>query len=91
MAGMDLPERAIREQVVSAIHLVVQQARLRTAPGASSQIAEITGIEGDAVLMQDLFAFDYNAAEDSNSPGRLVCQPESRRTSPSSSRTTESS
>jgi pilus assembly protein CpaF len=72
MAGMDLPVRVIREQIVSAIHLVVQQARLRDGSRHIIQISEITGLEGDTVLMQDLFAFDYNAAEDSNSPGRLV-------------------
>ena len=72
MAGMDLPVRVIREQVVSAIQLVVQQARLRDGSRHIVQISEITGLEGDTVLMQDLFAFDYNAREDSNSPGRLV-------------------
>ncbi len=72
MAGMDLPVRVIREQVVSAIQLVVQQARLRDGSRHIIQISEITGLEGDTVLMQDLFAFDYNASEDSNSPGRLV-------------------
>jgi pilus assembly protein CpaF len=72
MAGMDLPVRVIREQVVSAIHLVVQQARLRDGSRHITQISEITGLEGDTVLMQDLFAFDYNDREDSNSPGRLV-------------------
>ena len=72
MAGMDLPVRVIREQVVSAIQLVVQQARLRDGSRHIIQISEITGLEGDTVLMQDLFAFDYNDREDSNSPGRLV-------------------
>jgi pilus assembly protein CpaF len=72
MAGMDLPVRVIREQVVSAIQLVVQQARLRDGSRHIVQISEITGLEGDTVLMQDLFAFDYNNAEDSTSPGRLV-------------------
>jgi len=72
MAGMDLPVRVIREQVVSAINLVVQQARMRDGSRHVTQISEITGLEGDTVLMQDLFAFDYSASEDSNSPGRLV-------------------
>ena len=72
MAGMDLPVRVIREQVVSAIHLVVQQARLRDGSRHIIQISELTGLEGDTVLMQDLFAFDYNTNEDSSSPGRLV-------------------
>ena len=72
MAGMDLPVRVIREQVVSAIHLVVQQARLRDGSRHIVQISEITGLEGDTVLMQDLFTFDYNDRDESNSPGRLV-------------------
>lgn len=72
MAGMDLPVRVIREQVVSAIQLVVQQARLRDGSRHIVQISEITGLEGDTILMQDLFAFDYNTSEDSSSPGRLV-------------------
>ena len=72
MAGMDLPVRVIREQIVSAIHLVVQQARLRDGSRHVVQISEITGLEGDTVLMQDLFAFDYKNAEDSGGPGRLL-------------------
>jgi pilus assembly protein CpaF len=72
MAGMDLPVRVIREQIVSAIHLVVQQARLRDGSRHIIQISEITGLEGDTVLMQDLFAFDYKNVEDSTSPGRLL-------------------
>ena len=72
MAGMDLPVRVIREQVASAIHLVVQQARLRDGSRHIVQISEITGLEGDTVLMQDLFAFDYKTSEDASSPGRLV-------------------
>ena len=72
MAGMDLPVRVIREQVVSAIQLVVQQARLRDGSRHIVQISEITGLEGDTVLMQDLFAFDYKNAEESSSPGRLL-------------------
>ena len=90
MAGMELPVRVIREQIVSAIHLVVQQARLRDGSRHIVQISEITGLEGDTVLMQDLFAFDYKNAEDS---GALVacCPLASRPTSPTSSPTMESS
>jgi pilus assembly protein CpaF len=72
MAGMDLPVRVIREQVVSAINLVVQQARMRDGSRHITQVAEITGLEGDTILMQDLFAFEYNADPEANSPGRLV-------------------
>jgi pilus assembly protein CpaF len=71
MAGMDLPVRVIREQVASAINLVVQQARMRDGSRHITQISEITGLEGETVLMQDLFAYEYN--DDTNAtPGRLV-------------------
>lgn len=72
MAGMDLPVRVIREQVVSAIQLVVHQARMRDGSRHITQISEITGLEGDTILMQDLFAFDYASAEEGASPGRLL-------------------
>jgi pilus assembly protein CpaF len=72
MAGMDLPVRVIREQVASAINVVVQQARLRDGSRHVVQIAEITGLEGDTILMQDLFAFDHSSLGDSSVPGRLL-------------------
>ena len=72
MAGMDLPVRVIREQVASAINLVVQQARMRDGSRHVTQIAEITGLEGDTILMQDLFAFEYNTDPAASGPGRLV-------------------
>jgi pilus assembly protein CpaF len=72
MAGMDLPVRVIREQVASAINLVVQQARLRDGSRHVVQISEITGLEGDTILMQDLFAFDHSSLADSSIPGRLL-------------------
>jgi pilus assembly protein CpaF len=64
MAGMELPVRAIREQVSSAVDLVVQLARLRDGTRRIVQITEITGMEGDTVTMQDLYAFDYRAGQD---------------------------
>jgi pilus assembly protein CpaF len=70
MAGMDLPMRAIREQIAHAIHLIVQQARMRDGTRKIVKITEVTGLEGDVVVMQDLFDFQYNA--NSNGPiGRL--------------------
>ena len=87
MAGMDLPVRVIREQVVSAIQLVVQQARLRDGSRHITQISEITGQEGDMVLMQDLFAFDYNNSGSGGGPGRLLptgITPDLRRAAPRS-------
>jgi pilus assembly protein CpaF len=64
MAGMDLPVRAVREQISSAVDLVVQLARLRDGSRRVVQIAEVIGMEGDTVTMQDLYAFDYRAGRD---------------------------
>ena len=71
MAGMELPVRVVREQVTSALDLIVQQARLRDGSRHILQISEITGQEGDTILMQDLFAYDYGT-EASGHQGKLV-------------------
>lgn len=57
MAGMDLPLRAIREQVASAIDLVVQQARLRDGSRKIIGVSEVLGMEGDNIVLQDIFSF----------------------------------
>lgn len=57
MAGLDLPMRAIREQISSAIHMVVQIARLPDGVRKVTHVSEIVGMEGDVVTMQDLFRF----------------------------------
>ena len=64
MAGVDLPVRAIREQVASAIDLVVHQSRFPDGSRRVTQITEIVGMEGDIITMQDLFTFDYAAGYD---------------------------
>ena len=64
MAGMDLPVRAIREQIASAVDVIVHQARLRDGSRRITQITEIVGMEGDIVSMQDLFVFDFRAGYD---------------------------
>jgi pilus assembly protein CpaF len=63
MAGMDLPVRAIREQIASAIDIVIQQARLRDGTRRITHVTEVIGMEGDIVTMQDLFVFDHRAGE----------------------------
>ena len=66
MAGFELPSKAIREQIASAIHLIVQQARMPDGTRKITKIAEITGVENDVVLMQDIFVFEqtgYNMEE----------------------------
>ncbi|MFP5219101.1 MAG: CpaF family protein [Actinomycetes bacterium] len=59
MAGVDLPVRAIREQVSSAVDLIVQQARLKDGSRRIVAISEVIGMEGDVITMQDIFLFDY--------------------------------
>jgi pilus assembly protein CpaF len=58
MAGMDLPLSVVRKQIVSAVDMIVQQARLRDGSRKVMNITEITGMEGDTVVMQDIFRFD---------------------------------
>ena len=72
MAGMELPVRVIREQIASAMNVVVQIARLRDGSRHITHISEITGMEGETILMQDLFAFDYNVRDEGGGLGRLV-------------------
>ena len=73
MAGMDLPLRAIREQVASAVNLIVQISRLRDGTRRVTHITEVQGMEGDVVTLQDAFVFDYAAGVDAN--GRFLGKP----------------
>ncbi len=66
MAGVDLPVRAIREQVSGAVHLIVQQARLKDGSRRVVAVSEVLGMEGDVITMQDLFTFDFMAGQDAN-------------------------
>ena len=61
MAGMDLPIRAIREQVASAVDLIIQQTRLKDGTRRITAITEIVGMEGEIITTQDVFLFDYSA------------------------------
>jgi pilus assembly protein CpaF len=58
MSGVDLPQRAIREQIASAIHIIVQQARLRDGSRRITNITEVVGREGDTITLQDVFTFE---------------------------------
>jgi len=64
MAGMDLPLRAIREQVASAIDVIVQISRMRDGSRRITQVTEVQGMESDVVILQDAFLFDYAAGVD---------------------------
>ena len=71
MAGMELPVRAIREQIASAIDLVVHQERLRDGSRKVVNITEISGMEGDVITMTDIFSFEQTGIEDGKVIGRL--------------------
>ena len=64
MAGFDLPVRAIREQVSSAVDLIVHTARLRDGTRRVTHITEVEGMEGDIITLQDLFLFDFGMGVD---------------------------
>ena len=57
MAGMDLPLRAIREQIASAIDVIVQQSRFQDGSRKITHITEVVGMEGDTMVTQDIFKF----------------------------------
>jgi pilus assembly protein CpaF len=73
MAGYDLPVRAIREQIASAINLVIQQGRMKDGVRRITHVTEIVGMEGDVITLQDLFLFDFAAGmnEEGKFRGRL--------------------
>ncbi len=71
MAGMDLPHRAIREQVASAIHLIVHQDRMRDGTRKVMSISEIQGMEGDVITTSEIFRFEQTSIEDGKVIGRL--------------------
>jgi pilus assembly protein CpaF len=73
MAGMDLPLRAIREQIASAVHLIVQISRLRDGSRRITHVTEIQGMEGEIVTLQDAFVFDFSAGVDAN--GKFLGKP----------------
>ncbi len=72
MAGMDLPLRAIREQISSAIDLIVQITRHKDGVRRVTQVTEVHGMEGEIITLQDAFSFDYSAGWDAD--GRLLGQ-----------------
>jgi len=68
MAGMELPVRAIREQIASAVNLIVHQARLRDGSRKIVSITEVQGMEGDVIVLQDIFLFEQTGVKD----GKIV-------------------
>ena len=70
MAGVDLPVRAIREQVTAAVDLIVHVERLRDGTRRVTRVTELVGMEGDIVTLQDIYVFDYDAGMDEQ--GRFI-------------------
>jgi pilus assembly protein CpaF len=71
MAGLELPLRAIREQVSSAIELIIHMERLRDGTRKVVHVAEVQGMEGDTILMQDLFLFNQTGIQNGRVMGSL--------------------
>jgi len=71
MAGMDLPVRAIREQVAAAVDLIIQQSRMRDGSRKIINVTEVQGMEGDVIVMSDIFVFEQQGIENGKIVGRL--------------------
>ena len=71
MAGMDLPLRAIREQIASAVDLIVHQNRLKDGSRKIVNITEVQGMEGDVIVMQDIFVFEQTGVTEGKIQGKL--------------------
>jgi pilus assembly protein CpaF len=70
MAGMDLPVRAIREQIAGAVDVICQQARMRDGSRKVVTITEVSGMEGDVITMTDIFVFEQTGMENGRIVGR---------------------
>jgi pilus assembly protein CpaF len=71
MAGMDLPVRAIREQIASAVDLIVQQDRMKVGTRKITYVTEVQGMEGDVIVLQDIFTFQQTGIENGKIVGRM--------------------
>jgi pilus assembly protein CpaF len=71
MAGMDLPIRAIREQISSAVDVIVHQSRMRDGSRKITHITEINGMEGDVITTTDIFIFEQTGFDNGKVIGRL--------------------
>jgi len=71
MAGMDLPMRAIREQIAASVDVIVQQDRLKDGTRKITSITEVQGMEGDVIVLQDIFSFQQTGIENGRIVGRM--------------------
>ena len=69
MSGMDLPSRAIREQIASAVDIIIHESRMSDGSRKVTAITEVTGLEGSQIVMQDIFAFEQTGVD---SHGRII-------------------
>ncbi|HYK29203.1 MAG TPA: ATPase, T2SS/T4P/T4SS family, partial [Streptosporangiaceae bacterium] len=75
MADVRLPQRAIREQMASAINLIMHQTRLKDGSRRITHITEVQGMEGEIITLQDIFLFDFHAGVDEVGRHRGVLRP----------------
>jgi pilus assembly protein CpaF len=71
MAGMELPVRAIREQIAAAVDLIVHQSRFRDGTRKVTHVTEVQGMEGDVIVLADIFGFEQTGFEEGKVVGRL--------------------
>jgi pilus assembly protein CpaF len=71
MAGVDLPVRAIREQIAAAVDVIIQQARLKDGSRKIIAITEVQGMEGDVIVLQDIFVYEQTGIENGKIVGRM--------------------
>src|SRR5215207_8524502 len=71
MSGMDLPVRAIREQIASAVNLILQQSRMKDGTRKIVAITEVQGMEGDVIVTQDVFVYEQTGIENGKIVGRM--------------------
>jgi pilus assembly protein CpaF len=71
MAGVDLPVRAIREQIAAAVDLIVHQSRMKDGSRRIVAVTEVQGMEGDVIVLQDIFTFEQSGVENGKIVGRI--------------------
>jgi pilus assembly protein CpaF len=72
MAGLDLPQRAIREQISAAVHVIIQLERLQDGSRKIVKVNELTGMEGDVITMSEIFAFQQQGVREGKVVGKIV-------------------
>jgi pilus assembly protein CpaF len=71
MAGLELPQRAIREQIAAAIHVIIQLERMQDGSRKIVKVCEVTGMESDVITMSDIFVFQQEGVRDGKVLGAI--------------------